>query len=90
MNKYNPQKFITRLEEKISGKSLSCPYCMGNQFTTTEDFATILIGKDLSSLNIGPSIPTGMLICQKCGHVSFFALGALGFLDDKGNNDEKQ
>lgn len=89
MIKYNPQDFVVALNKKAPNKQLICPYCHGNQFTTTEDFASILIGKDLSGLNLGPSIPSGMIICQNCGHIDFFALGALGFLDKKEEKDGK-
>ncbi len=89
MSKYEPQKFINALNQKIPNQQLICPYCKRNQFTTTEDFASILIGKDLSSVNIGPSIPAGMIICQNCGHIDFFALGALNLLETKEINDGK-
>ena len=62
MKKYNPQDFITALNNTAPNKQLICPYCKGTQFTSTEDFASILIGKDLSELNLGPSIPSGMII----------------------------
>ena len=43
-------------------------------------FAAILIGEDMSSINIGPHIPSGMIICEYCGHIDFFALGVLGLV----------
>lgn len=81
--KYESQKFITAIKGKVGEKRLTCPYCSGSQFTTTEDFAAVLIGKDFSSINIGLSIPSGMIICQKCGHIDFFALGVLDLLKNK-------
>ena len=83
MNKYNPQDFISALEKK-RGTNIypTCPYCGGNHFTSTDKFASILIGDDLGSVNIGPSIPAGMVICEKCGHIEFFALGVLGLLNE--------
>jgi hypothetical protein len=87
MKKYNPQAFINALGQKAPNKQLVCPYCQGTQFTSTEDFASILIGKDLGGISLGPSIPSGMIICQKCGHIDFFALGALGLLETKEEND---
>ena len=84
MNKFNPKKFITQLGKKVNGRNIpNCPYCGGEKFTTTEKFATILIGEDLENLNLGPSIPSGMLICENCGHIEFFALGSLGMLEKK-------
>ena len=81
--KYEPQKFINAIKGKVGEKRLICPYCSGSQFTTTEDFATVLIGKELTNINIGLSIPSGMIICQKCGHIDFFALGVLDLLKNK-------
>ena len=76
MNSYNPDMFISAITHKI-GQDFICPYCKGKSFTTTEYFASILINKKISEINIGPSIPSGMLICRNCGHVDFFALAPL-------------
>ena len=89
MKKYNPQDFIAALRNRAPNKLLICPYCQGTQFTTTEDFASIIIGKDLEGINLGPSIPSGMIICQRCGHIDFFALGPLGLLETKEENNAK-
>ena len=81
MNNYNPNKFIEKLSEKMNGRNFpACPYCGGQKFTSTDSAASVLIGKDLSSISIGPSIPAGLAICEKCGHIELFALGALGLL----------
>lgn len=91
MNKYEPIKFISKLGEKVKGRDIpNCPYCGGEKFTTTEKFATILIGEDLENVNLGPSIPTGMLICENCGHVEFFALGSLGMLKRKEEPEDEK
>ena len=89
MKKYNPQEFINALMQKTSNRQLTCPICQGTQFTTTEDFATIIISKDYEGITLGPSIPSGMAICQNCGHIDFFALGALGLLKAKEENNGK-
>lgn len=83
-NTYNPNEFIESLLKRINKDNIpACPYCGGNQFTTTESFASILIGKNLDSVNIGPTIPAGMMICEKCGHIDFFALGVHEMLPKK-------
>ena len=88
MNKYNPNKFITAIQKKLNGRDVpNCPYCGGEKFTSTDKFATILIGDEINNLNLGPTIPSGMLVCENCGHIEFFALGSLGLLNMKG--DEK-
>ena len=61
----------------------ACRFCGGQRFTSTDKLATILIGDDLNSISIGPSIPSGMIVCENCGHIEFFALGALGLLSKK-------
>lgn len=90
MNKYDPNKFISNISSKaLNGKIPQCQFCGGRNFTSTDKFASILIGEDLDSINIGPSVPAGMLICNNCGHTEFFALGPLGMLkgvDDKNDN----
>ena len=87
MSKYEPQKFIDALNQKAPNKRLTCPYCGGTQFTTPEEYASILISKEMSNINIGPTIPAGIIVCSKCGHMDFFALGALNLLEKK---EEKQ
>lgn len=91
MSKYNPQIFIDALSNKMGRRIVpACPYCGGQNFTSTDKFASILIGDETNSINIGPSIPSGMLICTNCGHIEFFALGSLGLLNNTGvNNDGK-
>lgn len=89
MNRYEPLKFISKLGEKVNGRSIpNCPYCGGEKFTSTEKFATILIGEDLENVSLGPSIPSGMLICENCGHMEFFALGSLGMLEKKDGTED--
>lgn len=91
MNSYNSDKFASALKSAMNGRVLpNCPYCGNNQFTTTDSMATILIGKNIKGINLGPSIPSGMVICTKCGHIEFFALGALGlFTEEDGAADGK-
>lgn len=81
MSKYNPNEFIAALGAKMNGRNVpNCPYCGGNKFTTTQSFATILIGDDTKNISLGPNIPAGIVVCENCGHMEFFALGSLGLL----------
>lgn len=87
MSKYNPKEFIDALRKKVNGRDVpNCPYCGGDKFTTTDKFATLIIGNDVKSFELGPSIPSGMIICENCGHVEFFALGSLGLLKKEGES----
>lgn len=83
MNKYDSEKFVSALMKKVNPNGLPrCPYCGADKFTTTKEYGSLLINDDLDGLNIGPSIPMGLLVCMDCGHIEFFALGALGLLGD--------
>ena len=88
MSKYNPKEFIEALGKKVNDRDVpNCPYCGGEKFTTTDKFATLIIGDDVKSLELGPSIPSGMIICENCGHIEFFALGSLDLLRGEGVSD---
>lgn len=81
MSKYNPNEFIAALVKKMNGREIpDCPYCGGDKFTTTQNFATILIGDETKNIRLGPNIPAGMIICENCGHMELFAMGSLGLL----------
>ena len=85
--KFDPKEFAATVQQRFKfGAVPICPFCGGNQFTTTDDMATIMITKSFHGMEIGNSIPAGMIICQKCGHIEFFALGALGLLPKKEDN----
>ena len=84
MKRYESKEFVEALTSRISKEGVpNCRYCGGQKFTTTDKYATILIGDDLNSVSIGPSVPSGMIVCEQCGHIDFFALGALGLLHGK-------
>ena len=84
MSKYDSKEFISKFTKRMNGRDIpSCRFCGGQRFTSTDKLATILIGDDLNSISIGPSIPSGMIVCENCGHIEFFALGALGLLSKK-------
>lgn len=89
MSKYDPKEFISALGKKMNGRNVpNCPYCGGQKFTSTDKFATILIGDEMSGINLGPNIPSGMIVCENCGHIEFFALGSLGLLSNKGETKD--
>ena len=39
-----------------------------------------LIGDDTKNISLGPNIPAGVVVCENCGHMEFFAMGSLGLL----------
>ena len=95
MKDYEPKEFLNALDERIIKKPIKCPYCGGRKFTSTDSSAAILISKKVSGLSVSSVeayIPSGMLICENCGHMEFFALGSLGLndKDDKDNADKSK
>ena len=89
MAHYDSRRFITELRKKLDSNDVSpCPICGKRSFTTTDKVAAILIGDDTQSLSLGPNIPSGMLICENCGHISFFALGILGLMEGERERGE--
>ncbi len=91
MKTYDSKDFVRVLTDKLKDHSVPrCPYCGGNHFSSTDKFATILLGDDFKSIELGQSIPAGILVCENCGHIEFFALGGLGLLPRKGTGEDEQ
>ena len=92
-DKYNASAFAAALKERMQSISMpKCPFCGGNNYTTPEQVATIPVGISFRSLSVGQTVPCAMIVCTKCGHVDYFALGMLGLLprdDKKGGQDEQ-
>ena len=89
MIKYDSSAFIKALNGRLGNRGIpQCPFCGGNKFTTTEKYANILIDDSIGKISIGPSVPAGMIVCERCGHIEFFALGVLGLLNDSGRNND--
>ena len=91
---YDSSKFAAKLIERLSNKPLpKCPFCGGLKYTSTKVFATLPITDNFHSLALGPRIPAGLLICENCGHIEMFALGALSLLppeNTKGVSNEQK
>ena len=88
--KYDSKEFIQKLRERTGGMRLPCcPYCKETDYTTPPEMATILITNSFSGLQLGPTIPCAMVICKKCGHIDYFAIGALGMLPNPDTNKEE-
>lgn len=92
MRKFESREFLNALTKRKNGQVVrSCPHCGGSKFTTTSQVAKIIVGENIDGINLGPIIPAGMLICENCGHIDFFAIGALGMLNTKeGESDGEQ
>ena len=88
MEKYNPQDFGNAISSKINGRVIACPVCGSVHFTIPGKMASIIIGDSFDGIQIGNSIPSGMLVCSNCGCIQFVALGALGLLPKTENNEQ--
>lgn len=47
-----------------------------------------LIGDDTKNISLGPNIPAGIVVCENCGHMEFFAMGSLGLLKTEEHDDD--
>lgn len=81
------KKIITALNDR--GATLPCPRCNNNNFTLLDGYLNQTIQTELKGLVIGgPSIPSVVVACNRCGFLSQHALGVLGLLpSEEGKND---
>lgn len=80
-NVYKAQEFRDAFVERIGKNSFPrCPFCGGNQFEIFDKYSSLLVGETFAGLNLGPTVPTGIIVCRNCGHIEMFALGILGLL----------
>jgi len=80
-NVYNPQEFRSAFLKRIGNNHFpSCPFCGGNQFEISNKYSSLLVGETFAGLNLGPTVPAGIIVCTRCGHIEMFSLGILGLL----------
>ena len=73
------QEIIKALEER--GAKLPCPRCGNQSFTLIGGYFNQTIQTDLKGMVLGgPSVPSVVVVCNRCGYLSQHALGALGLL----------
>lgn len=73
------QRIIKALEEH--GAVLPCPRCGNNSFTLLDGYVNQPVQAELKDVVIGgPSIPTIVVACDRCGFLIHHALGKLGLL----------
>lgn len=88
MKQYDANEFILKLNNRLGYSDVQrCPFCGGEDFSTPPEFGTILLQNNMSKYSLGSTVPVGLVICEKCGHVEFFSLGTLGLLTEEGDND---
>ncbi len=85
LSKTQKEKIVKTLRER--GVSLPCPRCGNNNFTLIDGYFNQPIQIELGGLVLGgPTIPSIVLACTKCGFLSQHALGVLNLLPKE---DEK-
>jgi predicted nucleic-acid-binding Zn-ribbon protein len=73
------QKIIRALGER--GANRPCPRCGNENFTLVGGYFNQTIQTEAQGIVLGgPSIPSVVVVCSRCGYLSQHALGALGLL----------
>jgi hypothetical protein len=88
MSSDEKQKIVETLNSK--GARLPCPRCGNTSFTLLDGYFEQPIQSELVSRFIisGPSIPSVVVICNKCGYMSQHAIGVLGLMPNKEKKHE--
>lgn len=72
-------KIIAALEQR--GAKLPCPRCGNGNFALVGGYFNQVLQTELTGFTLGgPSIPSAVVACTKCGFLAQHALGALGLL----------
>lgn len=87
MKDIRKEDIIKALKER--GVKLPCPRCGNQKFTLLDGYFNQTIQTELKGIVIGgPSVPTIVVACTRCGYLSQHALGALGLLPKEEGKDE--
>lgn len=80
-------KIVKALTDR--GATKSCPRCGNDKFTLLDGYFNQPIQTDLKGMVLGgPSIPSAVVACNRCGFLSQHALGILGLLSKEEVKDE--
>lgn len=74
-----------KIKEKIEAKGAlkPCERCGQPNFSILDGFINLPLTQEVSENEIigGPQVPCAVITCNNCGNLSYFALGALGLLE---------
>jgi hypothetical protein len=69
---------VKRISEK--GVNRACPRCGTEKFTLVDGFAVFGMVDDLQDEGVRNLVPSVCVACNRCGYLTFHALGPLGLL----------
>lgn len=73
------QKILEALEK--AGVKLPCPRCTNQDFALLDGYLNNLVQAEVGGFVIGgPSVPSVVVVCSRCGYLAQHALGVLGLL----------
>jgi predicted nucleic-acid-binding Zn-ribbon protein len=79
LEEQDKQKIIKALQDR--GATRPCPRCGNSNFTLIDGYFNQTIQTELKGMVIGgPSVPSVVVACNRCGYLSQHALGVLGLL----------
>lgn len=82
LDKKEKEKIIETLVRKVP--SLECPMCHNRRFILADGYTMLGVQDSKDHWVMGGSMmPVIGLVCSQCGFISFHALGALGLLGKK-------
>jgi ribosomal protein S27AE len=88
MSEENQKRIIEILTNK--GAIKNCPRCGNDTFGVLGGYINLMLSKEIGSIILGgPTVPTIVTYCQKCGFISQHAAGALGIIPEKDNKGGK-
>lgn len=80
---------IKTLQER--GVTMPCPRCGNNSFTLQDGYFSQTVQSSQTNVVLGGQIlPSVMVICNKCGYMSQYALGVLGLMEPKKTPEEPE
>ncbi len=66
-----------------------CHRCGAAQFTVLDGYSSVFLQPDLGSVVLGgPNVPVASVVCNNCGAITAHAVGALGLLPGKSEQEE--
>jgi hypothetical protein len=79
------QEFRENIVKRVGEKGVNrpCPRCGADKFTLVDGFAVFGMVDDLADEGVRNLVPSVCIACNRCGYLTFHALGPLGLLPDK-------